>query len=604
MFFQSQYPPSFRQSSSRSLVVTAASAILALGAATGSVAAQDYYVVDEPEKAEPVAPPAPAATMTLISLNKQRMYVYDQNGFVTTSRVSTGSRGYDTPKGIYSIIQKKADHASNIYEGAPMPHMQRLLWTGIALHGGQVPRYAASHGCVRLPFDFAETFFGMTTLNHRVVITPDVQEPVAFSHPLLFSPLPGALPQVDTAAVVGPVVPDDTMVEAGRRAEIKAERAKTKARLFEDDRLAKVELDKARDAEATANDAIAAAKDQLKAVRDDERAAQIAAAKAVRASAAAEKDRAAVSKRIASKGQRMRADALVDLQRTEAELRTIAEKAARDASAAAAQANSVKAGIADAQRAVAEAVSRAAAAKKQLAVMTQNEAATVKAIEDFQLAERNRSKPVSVFVSARTGVVSVRQGFEPVAEGLADIKNPNAPLGTFVFTATGWADDARTGLNWTALGVDETGELDSPRILNSDASNRPPPTDARRAKMALDRIKLPPHIVEIVAEVVKPGSSLIVSDYDMAKSEVGKGTDFIVQMPEVVAKFRNPEDVARAKEQRYASRYGYSYYAYGRGIYPPPPPPKFWKYTQQKPKKYRPMRSIFAYGEYRDDDDD
>ncbi len=75
--------------------------------------------------------------------------------------------------------------SSNLYEGAPMPHMQRLLWSGIALHGGEVPRYPASHGCVRLPYSFAEKFFGMTTISHRVIITPDVQAPVRVRPPCI-----------------------------------------------------------------------------------------------------------------------------------------------------------------------------------------------------------------------------------------------------------------------------------------------------------------------------------------------------------------------------------------------------------------------------------
>jgi lipoprotein-anchoring transpeptidase ErfK/SrfK len=93
--------------------------------------------------------------LMLISLNQQRMFVYDANGLVVQTRVSTGMPGFDTPKGIYSILEKQREHASNNSDGASMPHMHRLLMTGIAMHGGVVPGYAASHGCVRLPFEFA-----------------------------------------------------------------------------------------------------------------------------------------------------------------------------------------------------------------------------------------------------------------------------------------------------------------------------------------------------------------------------------------------------------------------------------------------------------------
>ena len=178
---------------------------------------------------------------------------------------------------------------------------------------------------------------------------------------------------------------------------------------------------------------------------------------------------------------------------------------------------------------------------------TQNEVAAFKALEDFELAERNRVKPVSVMVSSKTGLVSVRQGFEPIAEGQALIADPARPLGTYLFTATNWTDDRKTNLDWTVIGVNEKGLWDTKRSVNAEEKKLPPPTDANKAKAALDRITLPPDILEVIAEVAKPGSSLIISDYDMARSETGRGTDFIVQMPEVIAKYRTPEDIAKAK---------------------------------------------------------
>src|SRR5689334_25120152 len=111
------------------------------------------------------------------------------------SPVSTGQRGRETPAGIFSVIQKQRDHYSNLYDDAYMPHMQRLTWSGIALHGGVVPGHPASHGCIRLPFAFAEQLFDRTRTGLRVIVAPTDAAPVEVTHPLLFQPKPGAAAQ-------------------------------------------------------------------------------------------------------------------------------------------------------------------------------------------------------------------------------------------------------------------------------------------------------------------------------------------------------------------------------------------------------------------------
>jgi len=87
------------------------------------------------------------------------------------STVSTGTAGHRTPTGVFTVLQKKVDHESSIYKGAKMPNMQRLTWTGIAMHAGQLPGYPASHGCVRLPEDFAEKLYTVTNLGTTVIIS-------------------------------------------------------------------------------------------------------------------------------------------------------------------------------------------------------------------------------------------------------------------------------------------------------------------------------------------------------------------------------------------------------------------------------------------------
>jgi len=124
---------------------------------------------------------------------------------VARSRVSTGKRGHRTPTGIFSIIQKRRYHRSNIYSGAPMPFMQRITWSGIALHQGVVPNHPASHGCIRLPRSFAHGLFKYTQLRTHVIIAEDDPTPHAIHNSQLFTPAnpanePELLPAAKAAA--------------------------------------------------------------------------------------------------------------------------------------------------------------------------------------------------------------------------------------------------------------------------------------------------------------------------------------------------------------------------------------------------------------------
>ena len=128
------------------------------------------------------------AKQVVISLRRQSLSVYKDGVRIRRTRVSTGKNGHRTPTGIFSTIQKRRRHYSNIYNGAPMPYMQRLTWSGIALHQGPVPRYRASHGCVRLPGSFARYLFRALPRRSHVVIAHGNPVPRPFSHDLLFKP--------------------------------------------------------------------------------------------------------------------------------------------------------------------------------------------------------------------------------------------------------------------------------------------------------------------------------------------------------------------------------------------------------------------------------
>ncbi len=138
--------------------------------------------------------------MAIVSLRSQRITVYDAKGWVLRAPVSSGSKGRETPAGVFSVIQKVEEHYSNLYDDAFMPHMQRITWSGIALHGGVLPGRPASHGCIRLPFDFAAELFDATKMGIRIIIAPDDVAPVEFAHPLLFQPKPGVAAQAAARA--------------------------------------------------------------------------------------------------------------------------------------------------------------------------------------------------------------------------------------------------------------------------------------------------------------------------------------------------------------------------------------------------------------------
>jgi lipoprotein-anchoring transpeptidase ErfK/SrfK len=138
--------------------------------------------IEAPEK-EAAKPQGPL--IIAISIDQQKLRVYDANGFYAETPISTGMRGHPTPMGVFSVIQKHKLHHSNIYSNAPMPFMQRITWSGVAMHAGVLPGYPASHGCIRMPMAFATKMWNWTRMGARVIVTPGEMTPAEFSHPLL-----------------------------------------------------------------------------------------------------------------------------------------------------------------------------------------------------------------------------------------------------------------------------------------------------------------------------------------------------------------------------------------------------------------------------------
>src|ERR1051326_342940 len=167
--------------------LTTLAALIALATLTADAMAQQARPRSQPKRA--TAPRgASEPIMAIVSIKTQQVTFYDADGWIVRAPVSTGTKDRETPAGVFAVVDKERDHRSNMYDDAWMPHMQRITWNGIALHGGPLPGYAASHGCIRMPYDFAQKLFDKTRIGMRVIIAPNDAAPVEFSHPVLFMP--------------------------------------------------------------------------------------------------------------------------------------------------------------------------------------------------------------------------------------------------------------------------------------------------------------------------------------------------------------------------------------------------------------------------------
>ena len=149
--------------------------------------------------------------LVLVSLPEQRAYVYRNGVRIGVATVSTGKAGFETPTGVFTVLQKNRAHYSNLYDDAPMPFMQRLTWDGVAMHAGRIPGYPASHGCVRLPYDFAEKLFTVTARGMTVVIVDQPNRAPMLADPSLFpAPPPEAARPLSTPAdaLIAPAMPE------------------------------------------------------------------------------------------------------------------------------------------------------------------------------------------------------------------------------------------------------------------------------------------------------------------------------------------------------------------------------------------------------------
>lgn len=194
----------------RGIIAFAAGALLLQPSAIAQPSLQSGSVVEAAQRlaageylwAPEVAPEGPV--LFVISLATQRAVLYRNGIPIAITTVSTGRPGHRTPTGIFTVLERDAVHYSSLYNSAPMPHMQRLTWGGVALHGGDLPGYPASHGCIRLPREFARLLFGVTRLGMTVVITREAAVPRVAPAESLLRGRPAAEPAVGAAPVWRP----------------------------------------------------------------------------------------------------------------------------------------------------------------------------------------------------------------------------------------------------------------------------------------------------------------------------------------------------------------------------------------------------------------
>jgi len=498
---------------SRLTTVVLASAAATLAAAGAAEAASRRAADAEEAPQQALAGPP---VMAIVSLSDQRVALYDAEGSVLRARVSSGQTGYETPVGVYSVLEKQAEHYSNLYDDASMPFMQRITWSGIALHAGVLPGRPASHGCVRMPYRYAEQIFPLTRLGMRVIVARDDIAPSEISHPLLPKPKPTG----DIAIVKHP----GEVAAATPTAYEPEDTGEQKANPFEAD----LSAWPARQAERDAFKAEAAAKD-ANARAASERADALRRTVKARTT---ERGKAAKALRIADAAKKNADERLARAEKEVATAKT--PRAAKDAEEARAKAAER---VASADARLAAAKPPAEAAEAALAQATEEfkaaDAAKSAAVDAAKEAER-KALPVSIFVSLKKQRLYVRQGYEPVLDVPVTIAEPEKPIGTHVFTAVGYRKDG-SDLRWTVVSLKPRGSdatsgaepSERRRTRKGDASSGPESTDAAAAAAALDRITFPPEIAHRFADSAWPGSSVIVSDEEASK-ETGKATDFVV----------------------------------------------------------------------------
>ena len=492
-------------------------------------------------EAKPTEVPNPQRPLFVVaSIADQRVSVYNHDGLVASSAISTGMAGHPTPKGIFTIIGRERFHRSNIYSAAPMPFMQRVTWSGIAMHLGVVPGHPASHGCIRLPAEFATKLWGLTKIGERIVISQEEVTPTEFAHPLLPAPKMLVQAEADRAApaVDAPRAPISAAGPPLVNPRQYAEQLKVKATA---EVAAAVKTVKEMfTALGGKRQEAARAKVELKVAETDHASAHSkadAAAKTFEAAAAA----ASTAQResvLAAEGLKSAESTAFDKAMAD-HFAQAYEKAAAARDAATTVKKNADSALADAltKLETAKTASEAKDAELADAVRRLNEATAASdgAANDRKEALR-RAMPVSVLVSKKDRRIYVRQGLAPVFDAPISVLDPETPLGSHLYIATAANDDG-TALKWSVVSMpDRTAEDQGEHRTNKgwvDEQAGMPPTPRRSTSTpaeALERVEIAQDVRDRIGERLWTGGSLIITDQPLSGETGNDGTDLTVKV--------------------------------------------------------------------------
>src|SRR5712671_3245760 len=446
-----------------------------------------------------------------VSIDQQKVRVYDGNGLFAESPVSTGMKGHSTPMGVFSVIQKNKMHRSNIYSGAPMPYMQRITWSGVAMHAGVLPGYPASHGCIRMPMAFAVKMWGWTRMGARVVVAPGEATPADFSHPLLMAQK--VAPQPAVANEPSPDAASAASLElrptVGHDGGVKPVMSEPPAAPLTQTADARAALP-VTNAPVTMTDATSSGGNP--SPRNE------AAARGETASSESAKTGVATQ----TSGDAVRTEGPAKDARTEAPKADAASSREKPD-------QNVKA-VTDIRPAAPDVKNDQPRLDAEKAAFSKPDPAIV--------APPKRSGQIAAFVSRKDSKLYVRQNFSPLFEVPVTIAPSDRPLGTHVFTAQVDKNDANV-LHWSVVSLPAPARYAEPRDEDERASrwrkiagaaqNKAIPAPNSPAE-ALDRLTIPPDAMAKISEALSTGSSIIVSDQGISSGETGAGTDFIVSL--------------------------------------------------------------------------
>jgi lipoprotein-anchoring transpeptidase ErfK/SrfK len=461
----------------------------------GSASGKKEPVAEKETGAKPQGP-----LVIVVSIDRQKVTIYDSNGVFAESPVSTGMKGHSTPMGVFSVIQKHKYHHSNIYSGAPMPYMQRITWSGVAMHAGVLPGYPASHGCIRMPMAFAVKMWNWTKMGARVIVAPGEMTPQSFSHPLLASvrvaPQPAAsvAPQTNAGDKA-----DKADVDVAETKAVETKTASAEAVLELRSSLGHTVISDATTGNAPARDEAAAPADNT--------AESVTRTADASETVKPQPDDAA--KPEATKPESAKSEpAKAEPAKVEAADTAKKPDASAPAAAAAPEVKKDETRIAD----------PAPAAKPELP---------------------KRAGQIAVFISRKDSKLYVRQNFSPLFEAPVTIAASDRPLGTHVFTAEVDKADSNS-LHWSVVSLPASFRAAVHQADSHAARHQHGaaviPVAARPAVApdspaeALDRISLPADAMARISELLTTGGSIIVSDQGINQGETGEGTDFIVRL--------------------------------------------------------------------------